>query len=350
MANERWEGGFVRLDTRGRKVYVIERTVAGTPYKRSTRAHTLAAAMKHLARFEANPQKYDPRGVTSSPLVLDAELVKGYLEYSAVELKNSRGWLRKQRRFLDWWSEKLRGRDLRAPNIDLKLHILPPLKGASSRPHRIAILKGFYTWLRTVEHRITTAEDPVFGQLTVPQGKPAQWKKTKVIPRDHFDLVRGHLIGAFRDALIVQGGTGWHTTEVGRFAAGGRIEPVPPGPDTISAGVLVCPERKSGEEQRTRVLPEALEAAKRLLNHGAFSEEWYLRAVKSACAAVKRPDGEVGIPTFTPGRLRHSVATWAIDAGADPAQVSAFLGHKNPRTTRRFYATHAAPARVPALV
>jgi len=35
------------------------------------------------------------------------------------------------------------------------------------------------------------------------------------------------------------------------------------------------------------------------------------------------------------------VATWAIERGDDPAAVAAFLGHKSPATTRRFYATLA---------
>jgi integrase len=142
--------------------------------------------------------------------------------------------------------------------------------------------------------------------------------------------------------------------------------------------------RKSGEPHRTRVGADGLEAAKRLLAYstkmaeeraenvkaahearlaaagegtdpdyeapGGFSREWYDRAVVAACAVVKRPDGEIGIPAFTPGRLRHSVASWAIDAGADPAQVAAFLGHRSPRTTRKFYATHSAPTKVPTLV
>jgi hypothetical protein len=30
--------------------------------------------------------------------------------------------------------------------------------------------------------------------------------------------------------------------------------------------------------------------------------------------------------------------------------VSSFLNHKSPRTTRKFYATHAVPAKVPTLV
>jgi integrase len=106
----------------------------------------------------------------------------------------------------------------------------------------------------------------------------------------------------------------------------------------------------SGDEHRTAVSSEVLEAGKRLRAHGSLSREWYDRAVRAACAAVKRPDGEVGIPVFTPGRLRHSTATWAIEAGASPAAVSAFLGHKSPVTTKRFYATHAVVPKVPTLV
>jgi site-specific recombinase XerD len=47
--------------------------------------------------------------------------------------------------------------------------------------------------------------------------------------------------------------------------------------------------------------------------------------------------------------MRHSIATAAVNAGADLEAVSAFLGHKNPKTTRRFYATHGAVRRVPTL-
>ena len=342
-----WEGGRIRRDNKGRPVFIIQRQVNGKRYYKSTRCHTRGAALKHLERFEADPEGYDPRGVSPRPVYLDTDLAKDFLRWSKHERKNSRGWLGKQKRVLDWWSHELAGCDLR--RLSLVSDVLPPLNRATSRQHRIAILKGLFTYLRTVVHRVSTAEDPVFGQLSVPQGRPAQWSKSKVVPRDHFELVRGHLVGAWRDALTVQGGTGWHTTEVCRFAEAGSIEPVPPS-DTTSAAVLVCPLRKSGEPQRTRVSAEALEAAKRLRQHGALSREWYDRAVASACAAVKRPDGGIGIPEWKPGRLRHSVASWALDAGADPSAVAAFLGHKSPRTTRKFYAVHASPARVPALV
>ena len=57
---------------------------------------------------------------------------------------------------------------------------------------------------------------------------------------------------------------------------------------------------------------------------------------------------ELKVP-FSPGQYRHSVATWAVEAGADPAAVAAFLGHKSPATTKRFYATLAVCPKIPTL-
>jgi integrase len=265
--------------------------------------------------------------------------------------------------------------------VSLRDHILPALKrkDATAKHHRIAVLKGLYSWLRTEAHRISTAEDPVFGQLKVPQAKVAQLSKSKIIPRENVLLVIERLRAeevrrrelraerlkgrggkpsgkeprevVWADALTLQAGTGWHTTEVQRFADAGSIEPLPKhAQDGGVGGVVVCPMRKSGEPQRTRVSLVVLEAAKRLRAHGRFSIEWYDRSVKEACAAVKRPDGGVGVPEFTPGQLRHTTASFAMDVGADPAMVSAFLGHRSPRTTKKFYATHATVAKVPTLL
>jgi integrase len=383
---ETWEGGRKWIGSDGEvAAFYIRKRIGGVRYEIRTPATSETAAVEQLRRFEADPERYDPRG--SAPreaLHLNDELVKEYLAYSAGE-GNSLGWRRKQKNVLAWWAKRLEGIDLR--RVNLHDHVLPPLKRATSKPHRTAILKGLYTWLRTEVHRVTTAEDPVFGQLRVPQARAAQLTKSKIVPRDHVLLVIEHLAAPWRDALTLQAGTGWHTTEIVRFAADGSIEPLPKHAQQEGvAGVVVCPMRKSGEPQRTRVGAEALEAAKRLREYaarmqrdraenlraarlaraaaagaagapepedegpGGFSREWYDRAVVAACAAVKRPDGSVGIPEFTPGRLRHSVASWAIDAGADPAQVAAFLGHRSPRTTRKFYATHSAPTKVPTLV
>ncbi len=104
----------------------------------------------------------------------------------------------------------------------------------------------------------------------------------------------------------------------------------------------MCPKRKSGETQRTRVSAHVIEAAKRLRAHGTFSRDVYDQALERACRAA-------GIAVFTGAMMRHSVATWAIERGADPAQVAAYLGHKSPATTRKFYAVHASPTKVPTI-
>jgi integrase len=350
-----WEACEVRglrvwRDADGRRTYHIRKSVGGKRYELATGATNIKSAIEQLRRFEENPESYDPRGdAPREGVYLTEKLVSEYLDYSKAE-GNSAGWRRKQKNLLAWWGERLERVDLR--RASLHDHILPALKrrDATAKHQRVAILKGLFTWLRTEVHRITTAEDPVFGQLKVPQAGIAQLTKSKVVPRDHVLLVVEHLTAPWRDALLLQAGTGWHTTEIQRFAAEGSIEPLPKHATQEGvAGVVVCPMRKSGEPQRTRVSPDVLEAAKRLRKHGAISREWYDRAVKAACATVRRPDGEVGIPAFTPGHLRHSLATWAIDAGADPAQVAAFLGHRSPRTTKKFSATHASPTKVPTL-
>jgi integrase len=77
--------------------------------------------------------------------------------------------------------------------------------------------------------------------------------------------------------------------------------------------------------------------------------QWYDRAVGPRAQSRQAADGKIGIPVFTPGRFRHSIATWAFEAGADPFAVSAFLGHKSPSTTKKFYAALATVPKVPTL-
>jgi integrase len=122
------------------------------------------------------------------------------------------------------------------------------------------------------------------------------------------------------------------------------VEPVPPGvDDTDAAAVLLCPLHKSGTPLKTRVTAPVLEAARRLREHGGFSGAHYFRAVKEACAAAN-------VAPFSPGMIRHSLATLAVNSGATPAAVAAYLHHRSPRTTMRFYATHASAAKVPTLM
>jgi hypothetical protein len=340
---DKWDGGYIRNDANGRKVYVIRRRINGKRYSVSTRAHNSTAAHEQLKRFEADPESYSARGNTQKePIYLDTHLAEEFLEWSKDVQKNSVGWRRKQKHYLAWWSDRLAGVNLR--KAALAEDILPPLKKAKARGHRIAMIKGLYSYLRKVKHAISVTEDPTFQQLSVPQAKPEQWQRVKMIPREHYLLARGHLTGQWRHGLDVLAGTGWHVTELQRFAQNGSVEPYPrKGAVKGIAGVLVCPQTKEGEPLRTAVSQEVKAAAEFLLERGTFSIEKFGLAVRSACRAAK-------IAPFTPGRFRHSVATWAINQGADRAAVANFLNHKSPRTTKRFYATLATPAKVPTLL
>lgn len=159
----------------------------------------------------------------------------------------------------------------------------------TSRKHRIEVLKALFRWLRSERHLLTAAEDPTYGALAVPQGRPEQWVHSKVIPRENHDEVLKHLIGVNRDRLLVLAGTGWHVTELTRFAAAGVVAALP---STASrehgaSAVLVCPRRKSGEQQRTPVSAKVTAAAKRVRAHGSFSLPKFEAAIKSACLAAE---------------------------------------------------------------
>jgi integrase len=335
-----WEGGYVLTDSKGRPCYYIRRQIDGKRHEVSTRAHTLKAALAHLQRFEADAKNYDPAGAKKrEPLYITAKLVKEHLDWCRDVKGNTPHWVNNKAHYLAWWTEKIGDLDLR--RVSLSDHIKPALAGAKGRAHKIATLKFFYAWLRKEQHVIALAEDPTFDMLPVPQAKPAQWKKSKVIPAEDFEAARKHMVGHWRDALDVQAGTGWHVTEVHRFAMGGAVDTYP-GTAAGVGGVLVCPRTKAGDTLRTAVSAEVFEAGKRLLKHGKLSIREYHRTVIAACKAAK-------VTVFTPGRFRHTVATMAINNGADPAQVAAFLNHKSPQTTKRFYATHSTPAKVSTL-
>lgn len=349
-----WPGGYWRLDGQGRRIHYIRKMIAGRRYELSTRATTLRGAMEQLARFEADPGAYDPAGTISRDgIYLDVDLAREFLEWSRGR-GNSTGYVARLRTYTAWWAEKLDGVDLR--RATLRDHILPALEGIPGRggSYRTAAIKVLYGWLRKVKHEIAAHEDPTFGALRAAPSRPAQLEKSKVIPKKHYLLVREHLTAAvltkagiagdarvYRAAIDVLAPTGAHPVAVERFARSGTVEKYRGGVDGV-AGVIALPKEKDGAPHRVAVNAGALAAAKVLLAHGGFDGSRLRRAVKAACKAAR-------IPPHGPGQYRHSVATWAVEAGADLASVSAFLGHTSPVTTRRFYSTHAVPAKVPTL-
>lgn len=330
---EQWPGGYVRRGAKGRKSHIIRRRINGVLYEVSTRCSSLRAAMKELDRFEADPPGYIPGGDVQGTLYLDAQLVSRFL---AAHVDNSRPWLTRQKKLLAWWSSQLRGVDLR--RATLRDHILPALEDAPGKPPRIAVIKRLYSWLRELD-MLEASQDPTLGKLKIPQAKVSQIDRSKVIPREHYEAARRHLIGIYRDGMDVLAGTGWHTTELQRFAKAGVVEAYH-GEDPQGAAVLEV-LHKSGIPHRTIVTAEVAAAARRLREHGGISLSRFHSAVVGACKAA-------GVPKFTPGRFRHTIATLATESGHDEL-ASRFLGHRSATTTRRFYSTRATPPKVPTL-
>lgn len=330
-----WDGGYIREDSKGRDVYYIRKRVEGKLYDVSTRATSSSAAEAQWKRFQQNPEAFRPSGSFSGDLRLGAELIHGFLTWSRFEKGNTAKWVNDQGRALKWWTEKLGAVDLRRVHTN---ELVDVLDKTTARKQKIATLKTLCAWLIEVRHRLEAKEDPTAG-LLVPQARPEQWTSPKTFTQAQFLSMRKHLVQPWRDAADVLAGTGWHSSELERFAAGGTVERHP-----LEQGfVLSCPRAKSGEPHRTAVSDEVAKAGKRLRG-AAYDYFEFRKALRTACQAAG-----MRAATVQPGTFRHSVATWAINSGANPAAVAAFLGHKSAQTTRRFYATHAVPAKVPTL-
>jgi integrase len=351
----KWPGGRVWLGSDGRKSYVIRRRVGGRQREVATHCSTERAAMKQLERFEADPEGYDPSGGSRDPIYLDLDLGRAYVGWCKRPEEeggkgNGRQWAGRKKNLLDWWMQQLAGQDLRRLTLDRLVAILEPDDAGGvpgrvvSYPHKVEVIKDFFGFLRTKKRLLTKAEDPTLD-LQVPQARPGQRsKRIKHFDQETHLAVLKHITAPWSDMLVVLAGTGWHVTELARFIRGGKTERLPKAMDPASgaSGVLVCPMHKSGDEHRTAVGPEVLDAAKRLRARGTFSSIRLYRAIESACTAAE-------VPQIDPGQYRHAVAHWALEAGALLPAISAFLGHKSPATTRKFYARFGVVPKVPTL-
>lgn len=332
---EKWEGGYVRVLPGGRRIYVIARMIRGRRYHVSTRAGSSRAAHEHLRRFESDPVAYmdAQRAGHADELPLTADLV---LEFHTWMLRREVPATRKHanemaNRLADW-IEDLGGRDLRKLDLGHLKAVLDRRK--TCRQHRVIALKALCAWLRTERHVLSRAED-VTQDLRVPQARPEKHRRRKAVEVSRVRAVLPHLGERMRDVLAVAAATGWHTTEIQRFARGEEAEIVDGVHGSSTLAILVV-RHKSGSLTRTPVQSrEALEAARRIRERGTFPKRANEQLREAARAAKVEP--------FTLGVMRHSVGTWAVEAGALPEVVAEFLGHRDPRTTRRFYIDVAAP-------
>ncbi len=350
MPRQHWMSGYVRPGKKG-PTYVIERWINGEYFHVSTKCRTERAALKQLERFEVDPKNYKPGESVAKPeLLMTADLVNEYCQWMTNEKGNSPEWVYESERFLVHWNKDLGAKDLARVSVqdDLK----PALDKRKSRQHRIIAIKAFFGWLRREKGLLLV--DPTEA-LPVPQGSPEKLRRRKAVDQATIQAVLEFLPEETRDVLRLQSITAWHVSEVRRFALVGEILAVPAGVvmahgKARPAAVLSTPH-KSGEPTRTPIHGDKnLELAERIKARGAIlSNSALARHMREACDAAITKQAAAGVPVekrikrFSLGVMRHTVLTWAVEAGATPQEASEFAGHKSLTTTRRFYLDVTVP-------
>lgn len=348
-----WEGGYISLGARGRQTFVLERRVNGVRFHVSTRCHDRRSALRHLDRFESNPLVYRPEGEQGdAPLRITADDVLRYIAWTREQKGNTREHARETKRYLSHWLEDLGGADWRA----LKVATLKKLLDAreTARAHRIAALKGFCRWLREEEHVLTSELDATRDLPSIQATPEKQRREKKVSKAVVEQLLAAKVKGTdapllddrTRNFLIVKASTGFHNSEILRIVRGqnAAIEEL----DEATAGRAGCPAvvrfiHKNGDAVVKRVETRAMLAALRALERSGVTMRSVNKAIKAACT-------ELELDAWTVGVLRHSWATWHVEAGVPIEAVAAGLDHKSKRTTERFYAQVAVPvATVPVV-
>lgn len=328
----RWDHGRLRLKADGRVEYYIEAQRNGRPYLRPTGVFVPhdTEAEAEFSRFEDDPPGYrskverrrNPTG-GPPPIPLDADLVQEFLDWNRDRLKLTKAWLAKKKRYLAWWMEKLYKQDLRGLDKRTILAAAPDGEDRAgkplipSRPHKIAVLKSLYEYLRNPAQRLaykpdaltlTAAEDPMID-FSVPQRDPAQSRGKKApIPLGHLQVVLGALSGTHRDALLMLAGTGWRGTEIPRFAVEGKYDEA--SAEERAEGI-VCTigvfsiKRTQKKWKKVQIRDERVKAAAlRLRDHGSFDLPRLDKAIRHACKKAK-------IKPFGYGSVRHTVAGYA---------------------------------------
>jgi polyhydroxyalkanoate synthesis regulator phasin len=328
-------------------------------------------------------------GEDGSPAIyLDKGLRDEFLAWSvAPKAEGGKGntppWQKYQRQCLEWWTPRLadadgRALDLRTVSREQVFRLLdgdpkakPAIPKATGIRKKQAVLKSLYGWLRRHRRgvRIAVSEDPLADVPNLPGGVAQANGINKYVQTEHLHKVVEYLVAKgsiYGHALCVQAGTGWHTQELMRFVASGRVDPVPsyvqePGVESV----LVLPRHKSGKEHLTKAGRTVTQSARILLGvepegetpaldgrartyrgkgevRGSISESNYKKAIKAACVELK-------VPKFSPAFMRHTVATHAVQGGTKAAKVGEFLGHKKgSRMVDVYYATKAIPPKVPS--
>lgn len=345
---ETWDGGYIHIRVDGKPLFFIEKRRGKEKFHLSTGCSRREEAQQHWLRFQADPWKYKAemrsgRPDQYSPLYLTEELAQ---EFTVWQLKTkgvSRKHAKEVGERLAAWVEDLHGVDLRRSN--LRDHITPALNSRKTmRGHRISTIKVFFSWLRKTKHLLISAEDPTLD-LPVPKAIPEKRKRRKALTLEHVQTAMDHLGPVHRDMLTVIAATGIHFTELERFVGSPESEIDYRKRETTIA-VLVLRHKNRDMVQVAITDPDVLSAAERLrklgrvpreLPPGSTRDDFACRKLPRINQAIAWVCERAGVPVFRLGQMRATVGTWLNERGMTKEQVAAFLHHKDPRTTARFY-------------
>lgn len=334
---EPWLGGFVRQTVRGKRIYVIEKRIHGVLFKVSTRCHTEKAALSELARFEMDPTLYVPGGIAS--LRMSADLVLEYREWQITERGNTHEWAHTSANMLKEWMLAFGDLDLRRLTAQRVRETLT--RWRTSRPARVTVLKGFFTWLRKERGLLKHHEDPM-PDVRIPERKSArpvggEQSGARDVPFDVVCRVYRALREDVRDVLQMMAGTGMHLAEAQRFATGGAIRKDPSGQ---ALGVLVVWHKRKEKAVCAVTHAEQLAAAERVRAKG------FMLSRNTLWGLMRRANADAGIPDdqrLNFGDMRHCVSTWAVELGEDIRNVARAFNHESEAMLRQHYVRHAVP-------
>lgn len=313
-------------------VWIIEKRVGGKKFHVSTRATTSKAAHKQLERFEADPNGFSAAGTKRvEALVLDDALIDEFHAWHRREVTSSQ-WADDVYRTLQRWANHLKGADLR--NLSLIDDLKTFLVGATSKPLRVASIKVLFRWLRTERGLVTRAQDVTLDFITPPFKPRQDTGASKAVEFERLSKVVPLLAAHVRDVLELLAATGWHISEVRRFAnpeiGRFRFRDAADKPEVLAT--IGTRHKVGGRWHFTALLAQAhVDAAVRIRERGKVVDRTILRRhLKRACE-------EAGVKAFNMGDMRASVLTWLRLAGVPPETAMAYVGHTSVETQNRFY-------------
>lgn len=338
MRNKLWAGGYITDDG----VYFIRKMISGHRFHISTRCTNKEAALGHYRTFQNDPGAYSPVGTARTDDVeLTAAMIQEHFEWTSQLL--TRETALTYRKYLHQWALHFRGRDLRQLQLvaDIKSH----LAGLRGVPHRIKALKSLYQWLIEEKGLVEASQNPTLA-LKVKRGRAKQSTEKMYVEREHFTAVLAHLQPEFLDIFIVLGATGIHLTELQRFAKVGKLIPRRDTDPPDVFGILAVEQLKSGQLHVVNLVDRVhYEAAGRIKARGHVPDRgWVLKQLQRAIQKANKPRPHHDKINFTTKQMRHSVTTWLVKAGLSVETAGRYIGHLDPRTTRKHYADHFVSA------